>query len=253
VLDREKELRLIAERIQRVRKGLKLKQTPFGERLGFDQTTISKWERGKSRPTPDALVRIAALAEGLDKLFFLTHAGLPDQYLMGEKMIPEMLEASHRIVQRALSDEPRSAIGVPEPAWVPLLKDAVAAGEPRNVRERDIADWIPFSKKQMPPGSDLRAVRASGDSMAPIINDGYIVVLDIAQRDPRRLAGQMVAAREGDDVTIKWLRKDKETYLLVPQHVSPRIPVRVMRTEDDWAIVGVVLKWIGSAPTPARR
>jgi SOS-response transcriptional repressor LexA len=86
--------------------------------------------------------------------------------------------------------------------------------------------------------------------MAPIINDGYVIVVDAAQRDPRKLVGKMVAAREDDGVTIKWLRKDKDAYLLVPQHVSPRIPVKIMRAEDDWGIVGVVVKWIGY-PAPA--
>jgi SOS-response transcriptional repressor LexA len=71
------------------------------------------------------------------------------------------------------------------------------------------------------------------------------VIIDAAQHDPKKLVGQMVAAREGDGVTIKWLRKDKNDYLLVPQHVSPKFPVRIMRDEDDWSVVGVVVKWIG--------
>ena len=121
-----------------------------------------------------------------------------------------------------------------------------------GIAEQDIDMELPFASKLMPHGGKLRAFRVSGDSMAPIVNDGYIVVVDVAQQDPKRLTEHMVAAREGDGVTIKWLRKDKDVYLLVPQHVSPRIPVRIMRQEDDWGIVGVVLKWIGY-PEPARK
>lgn len=68
----------IARKIREVRKSLGLKQEGFAERLDFDQTTISKWESAKARPTPDALVRIASVAGQTDtKRFFLAQAGIP--------------------------------------------------------------------------------------------------------------------------------------------------------------------------------
>jgi len=157
-------------------------------------------------------------------------------------MLREIHEASLEVVAQSLSGDTRDQRNIP------LLRDAIAAGNPRGIDESEIVAQIPFLKRWLPRGAQLYAFKVAGDSMAPIICDGYLVIVDAAQRDPKSLVGQMVAAREGDGVTIKWLRKDKDTYLLVPQHVSPRIPVRVMREEDDWSIVGVVLKWIGYPP-----
>jgi len=99
VQDKNKDLALIAQRIRLVRNELKLTQVEFAEKLGLDQTTISKWEREKARPTPEALVGLASIAHDINKLFFLAHAGLPEQYLTGEPMIPEILEASARVVE----------------------------------------------------------------------------------------------------------------------------------------------------------
>ena len=238
----KKERSLVSQRIKDLRAKLGLNQTDFAKQLDTDQGSISKWEGGKVVPTPDALVRMASLADGVDKLFFLTNAGVPSEYFDGEKMVPELEMAAERVVSRACGQK----VGQ-EPIWVPLYKDAVAAGEPRQVLD-DIEDWIPVTKRLMPPGSDLRAVHVSGDSMAPIICDGYVVIVDAARQDPRHLVGRMIAAREGDGVTIKWLRKDRDLYLLVPQHTSQRFPVRVMREGDDWGIVGAVVKWFGYPP-----
>jgi transcriptional regulator with XRE-family HTH domain len=99
---KDKDLALIAERIRRVRHDLKLTQEGFAEKLGVDQTTVSKWEGGKARPTPEALLAVASVADGIDQLFFIERAGLPEQYMMGTPMIPEILEASDRVVKSVM-------------------------------------------------------------------------------------------------------------------------------------------------------
>lgn len=89
--------------------------------------------------------------------------------------------------------------------------------------------------------------------MSPILEPGYIVLVDTGDRDPRRLVNQMVAARADDGVTIKWLRKEKETYILLPNHTSLRHPVRIISPgSDSVSIVGRVVKWIGEPPLPRK-
>lgn len=232
----------VAKRIRSLRESRGETQTAFAAALDTQPSAVSKWEAGRNKPFPEVFVRLASLADGIDKLFFLEHAGLPPEYFEGSKMVPEIEEAAGKVVSRAFNENRK------ELDSVPLLKDPVAAGNPRNITESDILDRLPRSRRLMPRGGDLYAFRVSGDSMAPIICDGYVVMIDAAQRDPKRLVGHMVAAREADGITIKWLRKDKDSYLLVPQHISPRIPVRIMRPEDDWAIVGEVVSWIGYPP-----
>ena len=128
---------------------------------------------------------------------------------------------------------------------IPLLKDAVAAGTPRATDENEIEQNLAFPRSWFRSPGELFALKIVGDSMAPVIGDGYIVVVDVSKRDPRKLIEHMVAAREGNGITIKWLRRDGDTFLLVPQHVTPRHQVRVMRAEGDFSIVGEVIKWIG--------
>ncbi|HEY1767798.1 MAG TPA: S24 family peptidase, partial [Terracidiphilus sp.] len=240
----KKENAHFVKQIVGLRERLGMRQVAFAERLGVDQGTVSKWERGKTRPTSEAFVRLAGLAQGVEKLFFLEEAGLPEEFLDGKPMLPELRDAAAATVADALARDSGEIVEIP------LLRDPVAAGNPRAINERDIQARVPFLRRWLPRGGKLFAFRVTGDSMAPIVNEGYTVIIDAEQRDPKHLVGQMVAAREDDGVTIKWLRKDKDIYLLVPQHVSIRIPVRIMRPSEDWGIVGVVVKWVGSPPPP---
>lgn len=111
---------------------------------------------------------------------------------------------------------------------------------------------LPLPRSWFRRTGELIALRITGDSMAPIIQDGYIVIIDTSKRQAKQLVEKMVAAREDDGVTIKWLRRDGDTFLLVPQHVSPRHPVRIVQPFGDFSIVGEVVKWIGEPP-PARK
>jgi len=208
-----------------------MKQSEFAELFGVTQVAISNWEKGENPPSTAALARLATLTSDEDLRQMLlaetgieSLAGTPS----GRPKVPDMVRA------------------------IPMLRDPVAAGTPRATDEREVEQTLVLPKMWFPPGGELYAVKVAGESMAPIINDGYIVIINTSQRDPKRLIERMVAAREGDGVTIKWLRKDGDIYMLVPQHVSPRYQVRVMRPEGDFSIVGAVVRWIGEPP-PVRK
>jgi len=51
------DLRAIGRRVREIR-GFELKQTEFAEILGISQTQLSKYERGKTVPTPEILVKL---------------------------------------------------------------------------------------------------------------------------------------------------------------------------------------------------
>ena len=51
------DLKAIGRRVREIR-GFDLKQTEFAEILGISQTQFSKYERGKSVPTPEILVKL---------------------------------------------------------------------------------------------------------------------------------------------------------------------------------------------------
>lgn len=223
-------LAALGARIRAVRQANGLTQKQFAERFGVTQGAVSNWEKGVDRPGILPLAKLAGMT---------VNEELRD-YFRQESRLGTYIETP-------------STPQVPAEARpIPMLRDAVAAGTPRAIDESEIAQVLMMPKPWFPASGELFALRVAGDSMAPIIGDGYIVIVDTSRRDPRKLVERMVAAREGDGVTIKWLRKDGSTYLLVPQHVSPRIPVRIMRAEGDFSIVGEVVKWIGQ-PVPVRK
>jgi transcriptional regulator with XRE-family HTH domain len=51
------DLKAIGRRVREIR-GFDLKQTEFAEILGISQTQLSKYERGKSVPTPEILLKL---------------------------------------------------------------------------------------------------------------------------------------------------------------------------------------------------
>jgi transcriptional regulator with XRE-family HTH domain len=63
-------------RILRLRKSLNLNQEELAGRLRVDQAAVSKWENGKNRPEPGIFVKLAALASGPEKGWFLEQAGV---------------------------------------------------------------------------------------------------------------------------------------------------------------------------------
>jgi len=192
-----------------------------------DQTIVARWETGKYHPTTDAFIKIARyVPDEEEKPLWYEYAGLTREDIAW--------------VRR--SDD--------ENVVVPQLTDAVSAG-PGRVIEEDIEKYLSLPAEWVPRGGKVRALRVIGDSMAPIIQRNFIVLIDAAQRDPKSLEDKMVVAREADELKIKWLRKEGKFYQLVPEHPTERNRVRILTADKDVAIIGRVIKWIGS-PEPEK-
>jgi transcriptional regulator with XRE-family HTH domain len=72
------ELPPYAQRLRELRAKLGFRnQTEFAAALGTRQATVSRWLNGTARPLPEVFTRIAALAHGEDRIFFLKEAGIP--------------------------------------------------------------------------------------------------------------------------------------------------------------------------------
>lgn len=241
--EKPKETMELKDRIKEVRhKVLRLTQAQLSNRLGISQSNVAKWETGQLKPEAQHLMRLAALlGDKIESFYFLEEAGVPSSFFMGSPKYSESILPT----EFWLNAKGGASSGVYQ---VPLLRDPAAAGTTRAIDEGAIEAFIPSLKSWSPRGSALTAFRVTGDSMAPLIRDGYIVVIDTSQRDPKKLVGKMVAARDRDGMTLKWLRKDRDSYILVPEHTSQRFPVSILREEDGWEIVGAVIHWIGFPP-----
>jgi SOS-response transcriptional repressor LexA len=248
-----------AVRIAELRKKLGMNQAEFAKSLGAGQGNVSKWETGKNRPTPDTFALMAKIAPDVDKFYFLDEAGIPRELFMGgvERVLPsQLIEAASHMVSEAWSGV-RGGGGPKAEAvdmlMVPMLADPAAAGNPLSINERDIKFLFPMPAELLPPNSHIFGVAVEGDSMTPMLREGDIVLLDVKQRDAKKLNECMIAARVGDGVTIKYLRKNGKFYQLVPQNTSPRHEIRILTEDDDWSIIGKVVWRMGPPPEPPRR
>lgn len=216
----------LPSKIKELRAHLGFKQRDLAQAIGVSQGAVGQWEIGRSAPDAKHLLKMAEIAGADDRAWLREAAGVKDAKSSDD--------VSH--------------------AFVPLLRDAAAAGTPRAIDEREIQERLPVAKHLVPRNGKVVAVKVSGDSMEPIILDGYTVFIDTSERDPDKLNGWMVAARDdGAGVTIKWLRLQDNEWMLIPQHTSEEHPIRAMKEHGDWSIVGKVLFWIGMPKPPNAR
>ncbi len=72
--------KIFAENLRRFRKHMNITQQQLGERLGYSEKAVSKWEGGSSIPPAETLILLAdTLNVSLDELF--SHSSLPEYYL----------------------------------------------------------------------------------------------------------------------------------------------------------------------------
>jgi SOS-response transcriptional repressor LexA len=242
-----------AVQIARFKDHMRLTQSAFAAKLGVSQAIVSAWLLGKKEPRSEMYFKMIRLSPNADAAAFLMKraADISGSY---------HVEGISKIMLGAQKKPVRSARGAKfghlstDVAEIPLLRDPAAAGTPRQIDPNEIEQVIPFSQSLCPNPEETVCIKIQGDSMSPMLLDGYIVAVDTAQCDPARLRNQMVAARDPEGgVTIKWLRKaGKDTMMLMAQHTSPRYEPVILTpeaVESGWGIIGKVLWWIGQ-PVP---
>jgi SOS-response transcriptional repressor LexA len=250
-----------ASKISDLRKVLGHNQAAFGKAIGVSQVAVSRWEAATDKPSALNFLRMAQLAKDnaaseLHRFFYnlsnidtvlADKEGRPLVEMPGHYVAPEV-----RLEMQAGRGSKNSSGGLkrkPDVVAVPLLKDGAAAGSPRLIDEAAVEDIILIRRKECPHPDDTVCVRVQGDSMSPVLEEGYIVAIDTADRDPKKLVAQMVAARDPEGgVTIKWLRRVGEEMMLIAQHTSPRYNPIFLDRERGWIIIGRVLFWIGKSP-----
>jgi len=253
-MSRRKKAEFVTSRRQKPECAVKIRalrgprtQVEFARLCDVSQVTVSRWESGADQPTPSAFARLAMLAGESYRGYFSDLSGLPPSYPGGEKWFQR---TEGLAVSRVSSFMKQTEPVEEESRKIPFLRDAAVAGTPKAADEQFIAEFIALPARWFKVESELCAVKVSGTSMEPIINDQSIAIIDTLHRHPRDLVGSMVAVRHNDGVAIKWLRKNANLYLLMPEHASADDPVIVLRPKTDLSMIGKVVKWIGT-PSPA--
>ncbi|HET7871129.1 MAG TPA: S24 family peptidase [Terriglobales bacterium] len=239
-----------AAHIAKLMKEQQLSQRAFAAKLNVTQSSVSLWVLGKSEPKPEHYFRMAKIWPESSTIPFFLKRATDTSGAVQVKGLSQMLSS----MKKPVVGTRRAGKGtfVSEPVQIPLLKDAAAAGTPRQMQEEEIDEILPLPASLCPHPDQIVCFRIAGDSMSPILEEGYIVAVDTDQHDQARLNTQMVAARDPEGgVTVKWLRRVGRDWMLVPQHTSKRHqPVILTRGNNSdegagWKIVGKVLWWIG--------
>lgn len=239
--------------MRKLRKERRLTQTEAAKFVGVHPVLWAQWEAGRKEPGPGTYLQLGKLAGHPDCWFFLERAGLTKSDIY--RMLPEIQQLLRGQTQASRfpkikivpMERPCGAKLLKEEAIEaltarPLLSDPIAAGEPRLIEESNIEEFLIFPRRMIPHPEMTTCIRVVGNSMSPIFEDGYIVVVDAAQTDRERLKNKIIAARTEEGVTIKWLRRYPAGFFLVPEN-RRYDPVELPRT--PWAIIGRVILWLG--------
>ena len=107
---------------------------------------------------------------------------------------------------------------------IPLVGDIAAGGLRESIEYLEGYLAIPGQYEQF-------ALRVKGDSMAELIQDGDVVILDKAQAK----AGDICAIRFEDEVTLKYLDLYKNGTALLRPHNPDYEPIKVRQKDIDIA------------------
>jgi SOS-response transcriptional repressor LexA len=239
--------------IAKLRRRFGLSQTAFGKNFHSSAMAISRWERGAQEPTPGSYIELGNLAGDPDCWYFWGRAGLHHEDLM--RVVPQL---RRRLDQNKVRDFQlvHAGSGRKTPVEgklrliaIPLLKVMAAALGERGdnlplLHGAPVETMIAAPKEWCPNPATTSCLRVKGDSMSPLIGDGYILAVDSSQSDRATLDRQIVIAWHKDiGLTVSRFRRYDHTEVLHPE--NSKYESVTLDAKNKWKILAKVLWWIG--------
>ena len=206
----------LADRIREVRKKLGVNQVELGAILGCTDGKIKSWEQGRidNMKAKDALV--------LENRFGFSQAWLMDG--QGDLLLKDI-----STVKNLLEDN----------LSIPFYKDINASAGYGCTNGECLSTNITISKDMLPSFSNkIEAIRVSGNSMTPTIEDEDIIFIDKNQVEP--VNGKIYVLFLCDEVYVKRIfiePKSKEIILNSDNPIFPQIKADC----EDFKIIGRVI------------
>ena len=265
-------LRLIADDFDSLRS--------LASSLGVSESAVRKWMKGETEPALGNLVTLADLA-GVNIEWLATGDGSMRKGDKSQLEAPSLEEKLERIEKspqerrktmdmtapqtRQILDRLAARYGVDEKTLARIIDDlsgsgvgddfvmvprfdAAASAGPGAISGRDRVvdrlafrlDWIKSELRL--PLAGLVALSARGDSMAPTIGEGDILLVDGGQE--KLSDGGIFVILRGEDLVVKRVQITAEGYLLVSD--NPRYRPEPMRAGEESGprVIGRVV-WIG--------
>ncbi len=210
----------IGERLRTARENKEMDQATLAEKIGVVTRTLQRWEKGEQVPDGLAITRIAK-ATNVQPTWLLTGDG--EMY----PLPPPRPENVYTL--------PSSGRRRPRLAELPLVS-SVPAGKVSTMFHPDHVDNYVTVDDVKDPGAF--ALKVKGNSMAPRIEDGDVVIVSPAQ-EPRN--GDVCVVRVNEEDTLKKVKFEGNYIHLIP--LNPDFePVTVKRKDVNfvWKVVKLI-------------
>jgi SOS-response transcriptional repressor LexA len=240
-----------ASTISKLRGRLNLSQTDFGRQLHTSAMAISRWERGAQEPTAEGYIALGNLAGDPLCWNFWDRAGLGrDEFMRALPSLRNRLVDTnvHQIDIASAGSGKKKKVSKSEHIAVPLLKVVAAAhggkGDVSGLHDAPTEGVIAAPKEWCPNPTTTTCLRVKGDSMAPVICDGYIIAVDSSQNDRTQLHGKIVIAwNKEKGLTVSRFNRFDNAEVLQPENNA--YESIVLNNGGKWKIIAKVLWWVG--------
>lgn len=211
--------------------GTRQQQLEMARKTGLPFGTLKYWGAGRTFPPADKLEVLAA-AMGREPGWFFDKGGV--------RAAPEREDL----------------------LLIPRLDVEAAAGDGQIVDVVTSIAELPFPRefveRMAPRGADLQCLQVRGDSMAPTIQDGALIVIDRRQaelppwRQPARKAARPAQRKDAiyvfnhsGQVRLKRLRDLGENFVAIVSDNAEANPPEIIRQGRDggFKIIGKVVWW----------
>lgn len=244
-----------AKAIHNLRASLGLNQAEFGSRLGFSAMAVSRWERGAQEPPSHGYISLGNLAPESSCWYFWGRAGLRMENVLRVVPTLEKITSTSKLQNLEIVNAgsgPRKKTPKIQLVAIPLLDVAAASTQEKGdslslLSDAPVESMMAAPRDWCPNPAYTSCLRVRGNSMAPLINDGYFVAVDSSQIDSQNMDGKIVIAWHKDvGLTIARFRRYDHTEVLVSENSA--YGSVTITAKQPWKIVATVLWWLGKAP-----
>jgi transcriptional regulator with XRE-family HTH domain len=243
-----------AGRIEKLRQELGMSQAALAKRLNVSAMAPSRWERGINQPPASVYIQLGKIAgKSPNRWYFWERAGIRKSDLQtildaangkSGRTGPQQIEVLSygKKAKLGSNTKDRNLLAIPLYATTP------AVGIPKTtvIHREEALEFVVAPLGWCPHPEHTICLRLSGNTMAPILQQGSIFAVDEADKDPEKLVGKMVLATHEDcGLMVHWYQRYGHTSMLVPEN-KEHPPTYI--ENDDWKIAGKVVWWLSKAP-----
>jgi transcriptional regulator with XRE-family HTH domain len=241
-------------RIRRLLGGLKLTQAALAEHLGVSPATVSRWMKGSLEPSGKTYVALGNLAGSPDGIYFWERAGMepssfPDASLrvvlssLKVKLKDFKLVAGRRLSRQVITDQSMAVV-------IPLLNltaygDRVPPKQNITLSQAEVEEVLLAPLRWCSHPENVISMHVCGDSMAPLIQENAIIVVDTAVTERSNLH-QKIAVFSHRDLGFKvarFQRLSSSDILVSANHKYAPLDVS---DASQWKALGKVLWWMAN-------